>query len=89
MGDLKNPKLIWLKGVLFLCLGLFSSVLLLLYSPDLTVAILLCISIWSFCRAYYFAFYVIQHYVDPSYHFAGLMSFLKYAFSSRGDDRLP
>jgi len=27
---------------------------------------------------YYFAFYVIQHYVDPAYRFSGLWSFVCY-----------
>jgi hypothetical protein len=36
------------------------------------------LTVWCFARCYYFAFYVIQHYVDPSYHFAGLWSFLTY-----------
>ena len=85
MGDIKNPKLLWLKGILFLVLGLFASALLLMFAPDLTVAFLLGVSIWSFCRAYYFAFYVIEHYVDPSFRFAGLLDFLKYAVSRRND----
>jgi hypothetical protein len=29
MADIKNPKLIWIKGILFLLLGLLASVLLL------------------------------------------------------------
>jgi len=33
---------------------------------------------------YYFAFYVIEKYVDPTYRFAGLWSFLRYAMSRRG-----
>ena len=41
-------------------------------------ALLLAICVWSFCRAYYFAFYVIEHYVDPQYKFAGLSSFVLY-----------
>jgi len=45
------------------------------------VALLLLVAVWSFCRAYYFAFYVIEHYVDPSYKFAGLTSFAMYLLS--------
>jgi hypothetical protein len=37
-------------------------------------ALLLAIVIWSFCRFYYFAFYVLERYVDPSYRFSGLWS---------------
>ena len=71
MSDLTNPRLIKLKGILFLLTGILSSALLLIYAPSLTVALLLGIAIWSFSRFYYFAFYVIQHYVDPSFRFAG------------------
>ena len=46
--------------------------------PSFKIALLLAIAIWSFSRAYYFAFYVIQHFVDPTYHFAGLWAFFKY-----------
>jgi uncharacterized membrane-anchored protein len=81
MADLQNPKLIWLKGLLFLLLGLFASGLLLMFAPILQVAVLLCLAVWSFCRFYYFAFYVIQHYVDPSYRFAGLLAFARYAWT--------
>jgi hypothetical protein len=43
------------------------------------VAFLLLLAIWAFCRAYYFAFYVIEHYVDPEYRFSGLLDFCRYA----------
>ncbi|MES1245510.1 MAG: hypothetical protein ABUT39_28150 [Acidobacteriota bacterium] len=78
MGDLKSSGLIKLKGVLFLVLGLASSALLLFEAPTLKVAALLGIAVWSFCRFYYFAFYVIERYVDPGYRFSGLMSFARY-----------
>lgn len=83
LGDLQNPRLIWTKGILFCVLGVLSASVLLARMPGLTEAALLCISIWAFCRAYYFAFYVIQHYVDPQFKFDGLAAFLKYAIKSR------
>jgi hypothetical protein len=83
MRDLKNPKLIWLKGMVFLFIGVAASALLLIESPTVRVGILLAVTIWAFCRAYYFAFYVIEHYVDSSYRFSGLISFLAYAFRRR------
>lgn len=83
MGDLTNPKVIKLKGALFLVAGILASVLLLIDSPNLRTAALLGIAIWSFCRFYYFAFYVIEHYVDPGYRFAGLGSFLGYCWRRR------
>jgi hypothetical protein len=80
MTDLTNPVLIWMKGVLFLMLGILAAILLVLEAPSVRIALLLCLSVWAFCRSYYFAFYVIQHYVDPSYRFSGLFSFFQYAF---------
>ena len=44
----------------------------------LRLLLLLAVAVWCFCRAYYFAFYVIEHYVDENYKFAGLWSFVKY-----------
>lgn len=79
MTDLRNPRLIWLKGGLFLFLGLLSAVLLLSQMFTAKSVVLLSITIWAFCRAYYFAFYVIQHYVDPSFRFSGLIDFARYA----------
>jgi hypothetical protein len=78
MADLKSPTLIYLKGLLFLVVGLVAAGLLLAEAPTLKVAALLAIAVWSFCRAYYFAFYVIEHYVDPGFKFAGLGSFVMY-----------
>jgi len=81
--DIKSVRLLWIKGILFLLIGAVSSVLLLLESPSLKVGLLLALAVWAFCRAYYFAFYVIEHYADPGYRFAGLISFLGYALRRR------
>ena len=43
-----------------------------------TTAMLLAVAIWAFCRAYYFAFYVVEHYADPAFRFAGLLAFVRY-----------
>jgi len=83
MADLKNPSLIITKGLLFLGLGLLASTLLLLEAWNIKVLVLLAIAVWAFCRFYYFAFYVIEHYVDPQYRFAGLWSFFRYLFRRR------
>ena len=83
MSDIKHPTLIWIKGLLFLILGFIAVGLLLAMAPSLQIAVLLLIAIWSFCRFYYFAFYVIQHYVDPTYRFAGLLDFVQYTFGRR------
>ena len=83
MPDLKSPTLIYLKGGLFLIGGLVAAGLLLAEAPRLKVALLLAIAVWCFCRCYYFAFYVIEHYVDPAYKFAGLGSFAIYLLTGR------
>ena len=83
MPDLTNPKLIYFKGVLFLFAGIISAALVLLEHPTIKVAALLALAIWCFARFYYFAFYVIEHYVDPTYRFAGLWDFLKYLMRRR------
>ncbi|MDG1894391.1 MAG: hypothetical protein P8J37_05755 [Fuerstiella sp.] len=76
MGDLSNPRLIYAKGFLFLLCGLISATLLMLTMPDWRNVFLLCVTIWSFCRFYFFLFYVIEHYVDGRYRFSGLINFL-------------
>jgi hypothetical protein len=78
MKDLTNPGWIKGKGLLFLFLGLFSASLLFFERPSLRVAALLLLVVWSFCRFYYFAFYVLERYVDPSYRFSGLLSLARY-----------
>jgi hypothetical protein len=80
MKDLSNPFWIKLKGFLFLLIGMVAAALIFLDSPNWKTAGLLALAIWSFCRFYYFAFYVIEKYVDPSYKFSGLVSFVKYLF---------
>jgi hypothetical protein len=81
--DLTNPKWIKLKGLLFLVIGLLASVLLVLEHLEWKVGVLLAVAIWCFCRFYYFAFYVIEHYVDPGYRFSGLWAFARYLCSKR------
>ena len=85
MKDLTNPNWIKLKGLLFLVIGLLASVLLVLEHPSWKVGVLLAIVVWCFCRFYYFAFYVIEHYVDPGYRFSGLWSFARYLISRKNN----
>jgi hypothetical protein len=83
MGDLQSPKLIYLKGFLFLVgIGL-TSAMLLMESPTIRTTLLVAILIWSSARFYYFVFYVIGRYVDPSYRFAGLGAFAQYLWQKR------
>ncbi|MFO0014288.1 MAG: hypothetical protein ACK553_16265 [Planctomycetota bacterium] len=78
MGDIKNPILLYAKGGMMLVVGILASLLLIARNPELMNMALLAVAIWGFCRAYYFAFYVIEHYVDANFKFAGLSAFLRY-----------
>jgi hypothetical protein len=86
MADIKNPRLLYAKGALFVLAGTIAAGLVLVEHPTLKVAVLLGIAIWCFARAYYFAFYVVEHYIDPSYKFAGLWSFARYLRCRRRRD---
>ena len=83
MKNITSPGLIKLKGLLFLIVGLLAAALLLIEHPSLKAIVLLAIVVWCFCRFYYFAFYVIEHYVDSSYRFSGLGSFFRYLMQQR------
>ncbi|CAN5327884.1 hypothetical protein BH11PSE11_BH11PSE11_29210 [soil metagenome] len=72
MSDLKSKKLIVAKGVLFLALALASFGLLLIQMPSWEVLALLLLLAWASCRFYYFLFYVLEKYVDPSLRYAGI-----------------
>ena len=84
MGDLQSKRLIVFKGFLFLFAGAVAALTLLAENWNGRNALLLVIAIWSFCRFYYFAFYVIEKYVDSSYKFSSLWSFALYFFKKRG-----
>jgi len=83
LKNLASPAWIKLKGLLFLFLGLLSASLLLSARHTVKTVILLAVAVWSFCRFYYFAFYVLERYVDPTYRFSGLASLAKYLLSPR------
>ena len=85
MADLKNPAVIKLKGALFLLLGLISGGLLLAGQFSLTAITLLAICIWAFCRSYYFAFYVLHHYVDPNFTYTGLADLIRYLVKNKDE----
>jgi len=86
MKNLTSARWIKAKGILFLLLGLLSTTLLLVDHPSLKMAGLMSVAVWSFCRFYYFAFYVIEHCVDPSYKFSGLLSLTLYLIRKRTNE---
>jgi hypothetical protein len=83
MRDLQSSWLMWAKAILFVLIGVASSALILVELPSLQIFALLCLAIWSFCRAYYFAFYVIEHYLDPTFRYSGLFSVIRHLLKQR------
>jgi hypothetical protein len=81
--EITNPSVLYLKGALFLALGAIAASLVLLQQPRVSTFLLLTILGWSAARAYYFAFYVIERYVDPRFRYSGLLSLLSYLIRCR------
>lgn len=83
--DLVSPKWMYLKAIGFVLIALLCAAGLLLNSFRIETLVLILLLIWSSSRAYYFCFYVIEKYTDPSFRFEGLISVLRYALArSRG-----
>jgi hypothetical protein len=83
VNDLRDSKFIYLKGCLFFIALIVSIVLILIDSFSWKTVILLCLIVWSSARLYYFMFYVIEKYVDPSYKFSGILSFISYLINKK------
>jgi len=83
MRDITRPGILYAKAALLLVLGIFSAILLVLQSPTLSTVLLIAVSVWAFARAYYFAFYVIERYIDPGFRFSGLVSCARYLIDRR------
>jgi hypothetical protein len=85
--DITHRKILYLKASLFLLAGVLAAAGILIQHPSVKVVILLTISIWCFARAYYFAFHVLQHWVDPQFRYRGLFSLLRYLCSRSSSSR--
>ena len=81
--DITNPKVLKLKGMLFLLLGVLNGGLLVTITADWRVALLLAISVWAFSRFYYFAFYVLHHYADREFRYSGLLDLVRYLVTTK------
>jgi hypothetical protein len=75
--------MLYLKAMLFVVAGTAAACLVVVRQPTLVTATLLAITVWAFCRAYYFAFYVVERYVDSTYRFSGIISFMRYVWARR------
>ena len=78
MGDLKSKSLIVAKGLLFLVIVLITVSALFALSPDWLTAVLIVLLIWASARFYYFLFYVLEKYVDPSLRYSGIPDLLRH-----------
>lgn len=87
MKDLKSKKWIVAKGVMFLGIAATTLVLILVEMPSIKLAALLALLVWASCRFYYFLFYVLEHYVDPTMRYAGLWDLLMGMRRSRQETR--
>ena len=85
MSDLRDPKLMYLKAALFVVIGFAASTMIVINTRSWIIALLLALTVWAFARAYYFAFYVIEHYIDEGYRFSGLVSFIRYLARRKKD----
>lgn len=81
--DLRSSKAIYVKGFLFVAIAALSGGILIAKTMRWDVALLLAICVWASCRAYYFAFYVIEKYVDAEFRFSGLIDFVKYVYRKK------
>ncbi|MDP9191452.1 MAG: hypothetical protein M3P06_07100 [Acidobacteriota bacterium] len=83
MGDITSARLLYVKAILFLVLGLGAGALLMARSPQPVTMALLAICVWGFARAYYFLFYVLERYVNRAFRFSGIISALLYVVQQR------
>jgi hypothetical protein len=82
-----NPDLpvrwIFVKAGLFVLLALLALAILVLQQPTWTTAGCALALGWASARAYYFAFHVVQHWVDPEFRFRGLGHFFTWIWQRR------
>ena len=76
MRDLTSKRWIVAKGVMFALVALATAALILAEMPTVKLALLLTTLVWASCRFYYFLFYVLERYVDPTMRYAGLVDLL-------------
>ncbi|MBM4063968.1 MAG: hypothetical protein FJ265_23150 [Planctomycetes bacterium] len=78
-----TPRWMAIKAAQFLMVAGLAAFVVLWRDPSWTVGACLVLLGWSCSRAYYFVFYVVERYVDPSYRFAGLLDFARWLARNR------
>ena len=76
MTDLQSKKWIVAKGIMFAGIAGATAALILIELPSVKLAVQLLLLVWASCRFYYFLFYVLERYVDPTMRYAGLFDLL-------------
>ncbi|MBK8475312.1 MAG: hypothetical protein IPL39_03125 [Opitutaceae bacterium] len=84
MSDIKSTWLIHTKGALFIVLGTLSAGLIFVQVPTFKTAALLGVTVWAFCRFYYYLFYVLERYLGRQARFAGIIDALGFLLRHRG-----
>ena len=90
--ELQNARWMYFKAVCFALVVLFSAAGLLLPMYSWRGLLLVCLLVWASARFYYFCFYVIERYIDPSFRFSGMGSVVGYLVrgaSGRVDREIP
>jgi hypothetical protein len=72
-----TPRMIVIKGLLFILIAAVSGVGIVIYSPRIEIFVLVLILIWASARSYYFLFYVLEKYVDPKLQYTGLIDLIR------------
>jgi hypothetical protein len=76
MPALKSRTWILAKGAMLLAIAAITAVLIFVERPSVTLAALLAVLVWASCRFYYFLFHALEHYVDPTMRYSGLLHLL-------------
>lgn len=85
--DLRDPRAIHAKGILFAAVGFLAAALILVESPRWKTLALLTVAVWAFCRFYYYLFYVLERYLGREQRFAGVFAALRFLATSAGSRR--
>jgi hypothetical protein len=72
--EIHSGLLLVAKALLFALVAITAGALLLAKTPELSTFCLLVLCVWASARLYYFAFYVIENYIDAGFKYSGVGS---------------
>jgi hypothetical protein len=87
--DITSKWLLHAKGFLFLVVGLLAAATIYLQAQSLRTILLLIVTIWSFCRFYYYLFYVLEKYIGRDRKYAGILDAVKYLLKGDAEEKKP